>query len=120
MITGPITTREISKQKLQLTHAARQLGEKSDHFAYQRESLNLQKNSVGLNEFRGSIQGHYPLFIARESLLADKITQDVYLRTIHGGVGMTMTEVRQHNCIPKFHSLVKKMRKSYYSCKRFQ
>lgn len=47
-ITAPITTSEINEQKLQLIYLAQQLGQKSDHFANQRESLNLQKNSVAV------------------------------------------------------------------------
>ena len=56
---------EVNKQNLQLAHSAQQLGKKSDHFTNQRESLNHDKNSVGRNESRGCIKGHYPLFILR-------------------------------------------------------
>ena len=119
-ISGPITTNEINEQKLQLMYYAQKLGEKSKHFANQKECLNLQVNSNGLYECRGRIQGHYPVFIPRDSLLAEKIVQDAHLRTIHGGVNMTMAEVRQYYWIPKLRSLVKKVRKNCYGCKRFQ
>ena len=46
---------EVNKQNLQLAHSAQQPGEKSDHFANQRESLNHHKNSVGRNESRDCI-----------------------------------------------------------------
>ena len=119
-IYGPITTNEINEQKLQLMYYAQKLGEKSKQFENQKECLNLQVNSNGLYECRGRIQGHYPVFIPRDSLLAEKIVQDAHLRTIHGGVIMTMAEVRQCYWIPKLRSLVKKVRKNCYGCKRFQ
>ena len=44
-------------------------------------------------ECRGRIQGDYPIYIPNDSLLAEKIVQEVHIWTIHGGVGLTMGEV---------------------------
>ena len=38
----------------------------------------------------GRIQCQYPLYIARRSILAEKIVREAHKRTIHGGVIPTM------------------------------
>ena len=45
-------------------------------------------------ECRGRIQGDYPIYIPKDSLLAEKIVQVAHIRTIHGGVSLTMGEVK--------------------------
>ena len=39
-------------------------------------------------ECRGRIQGDYPIYIPKDSLLAEKIVQEAHIRTIHGGVSL--------------------------------
>ena len=53
-------------------------------------------------------------------MLAEKIVRDAHIRTLHGGVSLTMAEVRREYWIPSLRSLTKKVRKTCYGCKRFQ
>ena len=66
-------------------------------------------------ECRGRIQGDYPIHIPKDSLLAEKIMQET-----HGGVSLTMAEVRKNCWIPKLRGLTKNIRRDCFGCKRFQ
>ena len=92
-IKGHITTIEINAQKHQLIQNAQNHGESFEAFKIQKQTLNLQRNSSRFYECRGRIHGHYPLFIPRNSMLAEKIVEDAHNRTLHGGVSLTMSEV---------------------------
>ena len=72
--------------------------------------LNLQRNTNDMYECRGRIQGDYPIYIPKYSLLAEKIVQEAHIRTINGEVSLTMTEVRKNYWIPKLRGLTKKIR----------
>ena len=52
-------------------------------------------------ECRGRIQGDYPIYIPKDSLLAKKIVQEAHIRTLHGGVSLTMGEAIKNYWIPK-------------------
>ena len=82
--------------------------------------LNLQRNTNDMYECRGRTQGDYPIYIPNDSLLAEKIVQQAHIRTIHGGVGLTMGEVRKNYWVPKLRGLAKKIRSNCFVCKRFQ
>ena len=71
-------------------------------------------------ECRGRIQGDYPIYISKDSLLAENIVQEAHIRTIHGGVSFTIGEVRKNYWIPKLRGLAKKIRNNFFGCKRFQ
>ena len=45
-------------------------------------------------ECRARIQGDYPIYIPKDSLLAEKIMQQAHIRTIYGGVSLTIAEFR--------------------------
>ena len=46
--------------------------------------------------------------------------QHAHLATLHGGVSLTMANVRDQHWIPRLRRLVKKVIKQCYGCKRFQ
>ena len=52
-------------------------------------------------------------------MLADKIVEDVHIRTLHGGVNLTTAEIRREYWIACLRSLIL-VRKKCYGCKRFQ
>ena len=52
--------------------------------------------------------------------MSEKIIADAHLQTLHGGVGLTMSMVRESYWIPKLHQLTKKVIRKCYGCKRFQ
>ena len=82
--------------------------------------LNLQRITNDMYECRGRIQGDFPIYIPNDSLLAEKIVQEAHIRTIHGGLGLTMGEVRKYYWVPKLRGLAKKIRSNCFVCKRFQ
>ena len=118
--SGPLTTIEIEHQLQEMIKTIQKASEESSYFKDHQLVLNLQKDNNGLYRCRGRIQGEFPIYIPNDSLLAEKIVQDAHIRTIHGGVGLTMAEVRELYWIPKLRSLVKRIRKNCHGCKRFQ
>ena len=66
------------------------------------------------------IQGRYPLYIPRRSILAEKIVHEAHRRTMHGGVISTMAAVRENYWITKLWQLTKKVIRNFFGCKRFQ
>ena len=101
-MNGPLTTEEIESanvkwiKKIQDQHCT---GEK---FQNDIKKLNLQKDTRGIYICKGRIQGEYP----------------IYLPT-YGGVGITMTKVRELYWVPRLRQLAKQIRRSCYGCKRF-
>ena len=85
-----------------------------------RLRLNLQPNAIGILECRGCIQGRYPIYLSDASPYTTKLVEDSHLRTLHGGVGMTMAHVRENYWIPRLRQLVLKVIKKCYGCRRFQ
>ena len=56
------------------------------------EHLNLKENTECIYECQGKIQGHCPPL---KSLLSEKLIFHAHLRTIHGGVNITMPNIRK-------------------------
>ena len=89
-------------------------------FSKDQLRLNLQKNEDGLFECRGRIQGEYPIYVPGDHVLARKLAEEVHLKTLHGGVGMTMAGIREKCWIPKLRRLAKQVIRSCHGCKKFQ
>ena len=53
-------------------------------------------------------------------VLARKLVEDVHLKTLHGGVGITMRGIREKYWIPKLRQLAKQAIRLYHGCKWFQ
>ena len=81
--------------------------------------LNLQPNGEEILECRGRIQGRYPIYLPDDSIFTEKLLRNAHLRTLHGGLGLTMAEVREKYWIPRLRKLTKKVVKSCWGCKRF-
>ena len=113
---GPLTTPEIASQRLLWIKRA----QSSCNLEEDRLQLNLQANRDGVLVCRGRIQGHYPVYVPDTSLLAEKLVQDSHLRTLHGGIGMTMTHIRSKYWIPRLRQLTRKAVKNCYGCRRFE
>ena len=58
------------------------------------KQLNLVKNHNEVYQCQGRIQGDNPTYIPRNSKLAEKIIQHFHKKTLHGGIVLTMTTVR--------------------------
>ena len=115
-LKGPLKTNEIERQKLLWVKRA-QSGEINEA---ERLTLNLQRDERGVLVCRGRIQGSYPIFVPDGHSLALKIVEQAHLRTLHGGVGMTMSHVREEYWIPRLRRLARKTIKNCYGCRRFQ
>ena len=64
-------------------------------FKISKERFDLQENVIGIYVCRGRIEGiSHPVFIPRDSLLAEKLIFQAHKNTLHGGVVLTMTKVR--------------------------
>ena len=64
--------------------------------------------------------GVYPIYLPRSALFTEKLVMDAHLNTLHGGVGDTMTKVREKYWIPKLRQLTKSVRYRCNGCKKFQ
>ena len=52
--------------------------------------------------------------------MAKKIVEDMDIITLHGKLNLIMIQVQREYWLPCLQSLIKKVRKACYSCKRFQ
>ena len=118
-IAGPLTTEELDKQKLFWEKRAQRQCAGSNHFQEDRLKLNLQVNHDGLLEYRGRIQGDYPVYLPDSAIYAEKLVQYAHEVTLHGGVGLTMAKVRETHWIPRLRQLTKRVIRRCYGCKRF-
>ncbi len=117
---GPLTTEEIQQQIDWWLKREQSRYEDSDQTRKDEQHLNLKKNERGLLECQGRIQGEYPIYIPPESILAEKLVMHEHQSTLHGGVSMTMSAVREKYWIPRLRRLTKKVRNNCNGCKRFQ
>ncbi|XP_068692648.1 uncharacterized protein [Montipora foliosa] len=112
---GPLTTEEISKQRIFWLKRVQETFKTDERFEEHRLQLNLQPNENGLLECRGRIQGVTP-----ESLqFGRKLVEEAHVSTLHGGVSLTMAKVREQYWVPRLRRLPRKVVKPCNGCKRF-
>ena len=119
-LAGPLTTSETDKAVHWWVKRAEESNMGTEKFKRHQLSLTLQKNSEGVYECRRRIQGNYPVYLAPNAVLSEKLTQDAHVSTLHGGVGLTMTYIRRDYWIPRLRRLTKKVIRGWFGCKRFQ
>ena len=119
-LAGPLTTSETDKAVHWWVKRAQESNMGTEKFKQDQLSLNLQKNSEGVYECRGRIQGSYPVYLPPNTVLSEKLTEDAHVLTLHGGVGLTMTYIRRDYWIPRLRRLTKKVIRGCFGCKRFQ
>ena len=119
-LAGPLTTSETDKAVHWWVKRAQESNMGTEKFKQDQLSLNLQKNSEGVYECRGGIQGSYPVYLPPNTVLSEKLTEDAHVLTLHGGVGLTMTYIRRDYWIPRLRRLTKKVIRGCFGCKRFQ
>ena len=115
---GPLSTQEMSTQELFWIKRAQRRGAGDIHFLGDKEQLNLELNADGVWECR--IQGEYPVYLPDSALYTAKVVQRAHVTTLHGGVGLTMTKVREKLWVPRLRKLVKRTLKKCWGCKRFR
>ena len=119
-VVGPLTTEEIEKQTTFWIKRTQQQAKSSKQFEEDRLQLNVQENQDGVLECRGRIQGHYPIFLPDSAPYTRKLIHRSHVDTLHGGVALTMTRVRERYWVPRLRKLAKQVVKSCSGCKRFQ
>ena len=115
----PLTIDEIGRQQKFLIRRAQQDARKTQQFEGDAKTLNLQEKD-GIYICKGRIQGEYPIYLPFSRKMTEKIIEHAHKETLHWGVALTMAEVREDFWIPKLRSMVKRIRKNCYGCKRFQ
>ena len=80
---------------------------------------NLVKNQHEIYQCQGRFQSDYPIYIPRNSKLAEKIVQHFHKKTLHGVIILTMTAVRDQYWIPKLKQLTKIIIRNCYGSKRY-
>ena len=117
---GPLEEDEIGKQVMFWIKRAQKSAEGTENMERDRVQLNLQVNKEGVLECRGRIQGQYPIYLPDCHAITAKIVNEEHLKTLHGGIGATMTQVREHYWVPRLRRLVRKVIKSCNGCYRFR
>ena len=100
-LRGPLTTLEVQRQKKCWEKRVQGRVEGINTFEEDGQRLDLQSNADGVLECRGRIQDHDPLYLPDKSIYAKKIVEEAHLATLHGGVSLTMTNVRGQYWIPE-------------------
>ena len=106
-VVGPLTTEEIEKQTTFWIKRAQQQAKSSKQFEEDRLQLNVQENQDGVLECSGRIQGHYPIFLPDSAPYTRKLIHRSHVDTLHGGVALTMTRVRERYWVPCLRKLAK-------------
>ena len=119
-LVGPLTTSETDKELRWWIQRAQESSSGTEKFEEDKLTLNLQKNSDGLYECRGRIQGNYPIYLPPSAVLSEKLVQDAHMLTLHGGVGLTMAFIRRDYWVPRLRQLTKKVINDCFGCKKFQ
>ena len=107
--TGPIKTKEIKEQQLWWIRRVQNEAERDPHFRADQLQLNLQPNCEQVLECRGRIVGQYPIYLPDSHPFTAKVVFQDHLSTIHGGIGITMSKVRERFWIPRLRRLAKKI-----------
>ena len=81
---------------------------------------NLLKNQQEIYLCKGRNQGVYPIYIPPGTLFEEKLVEMAHLKTLHGGVGLTMTYIRESYWIPKLRQLTKRIIRRCHGCIRFR
>ena len=116
---GPIKTSEIKQQQLWWILRVQREAEGDLHFRTDQIQLNLQPNEDQVLECRGRIIGEYPIYLPDSHPFTAKVVFQAHMATIHGGIGITMTKVRERYWVPRLRRLIKKIMRACHGCKRF-
>ena len=104
-VVGPLTTEEIQKQTTFWIKRAQQQAKSSKQFEEDCLQLNVQENQDRVLECRGRIQGHYPIFLPDSVHYKRKLIHRSHVNTLHGGVILIMTKLRERCWVPHLRKL---------------
>ena len=116
---GPLITEEINSQHTFWIQRAQSC--QNDQISEDKQRLNVESNDVdGVMYCKGRLQGEYPIYLPDVHPYTKSIVRDAHERTLHGGVGLTMTKVRERYWVPRQRQLVKKVLNECFKCRRFR
>ena len=104
-ITGPLTTAEIEARTTWWIRRVQTRAQNTPKVVSDKLQLNLQPNGEKILECRGRIQGRYPIYLPDDSVFTEKLVRHAHQRTLHGGLVLTMAEVREKYWIPRLRKL---------------
>ena len=107
---GPLLTDEVNNGTLIWIKRTQACYEDDPKFKQHVNQLNLQKDYQGVYICIGRIQGMYPIYLPTRLKFTAKLVMNSHLATLHGGVGLTMTHVRENYWVPQLRQLSKKVR----------
>ena len=84
-----------------------------------KSQLRLEKDHRGIYVCYGRLQGDYPVYLPTKSTFTEALVRNAHLTTLHGGVGLTITKIREHYWVPKLRQLAKKIVRNCFGCKQF-
>ena len=116
---GYLSSNEITSQMHELIRASQNRSKELRNFTDHQNRLNLALDDSNILVCRGRLQGDSPIYLHPDTLLAEKLIQHAHLRTLHGGVGLTMTEIRMTYWIPRLRQLVRSHVRKCKWCRRF-
>ena len=117
-ISGTLKTDEINKLIEMLIKREQIIFERTEPIQNDMKQLNLDQNYKEVYRYQGRIQGDCPIYIPRNSKLAEQILQHFQKRTYHGGVILILTALKDQYWILKLRQLKKRIIRNCYGCKR--
>lgn len=111
-LTGPLTTKETDRLLQWWIKRVQSKNEKRAKFKADQEQLNLKKNAEGDYEYRGRMQGDYPIYLPDGEVFTEKLVLHAHKISVHGGVGLTMTKLREKSWVPRLRRLTKRLIRS--------
>ena len=105
---GPLTTLETNNEVRWWVQRVQESPSGTEKLKKDKLTLNLQKNSDGLYEYHGRIQGSYPIYLPPSAVLMEKL------------VGLKMALIRHDYWIPQLRRLTKKVISGCLGCNKFQ
>lgn len=83
-----------------------------------KSNIDLKKDENGVWRCYGKVPGYNPIFLPRNNKLVISVIEQSHKKTLHGGVGITMSDVRKRFWVPKLRAQVKKVVHDCFHCKR--
>ena len=118
--SGPLTTTELVNQKKIYIKPEQEKVVSSDRSEDDKRRLNLEKNDEEVYIRKRRLQGFYPIYLPQDSVLNKKVIFAKHKKSLHGGVAMTMSQVRSLSWIPHLRRLSKLIIRNCYGCKKFR
>eukprot|EP00795_Rhopilema_esculentum_P014828 gene14828-5945_t len=76
-------------------------------FEQQMHQLNLKENDKGIYVCAGRLKGDYPFYLTTDAVCTERLVINEPLNTLHGGVGLTITKIRERYWVPRSRQLTK-------------